>query len=102
MSVEQKGFAMMALTGEAEEIIGRTGEAQEIVGADDAAGGIVGVASALWTVGAMVSGPFCAYHGYKRNNGSIGWAIGWYLLSGFFPITPVVAYAQGFAKPIEE
>lgn len=92
MSVEQNGFAVMA----------RSGEAQEIVGASNAESSIVGVAAGLWTVGAMVSGPVVAYHGYKRNNDSIGWAIGWYLLSGFFPITPVIAYAQGFAKPIKE
>ncbi len=40
-----------------------------------------------------------AYHGYKRNN-SVGWAIGWALLGGLFPvITPVIALAQGFGKP---
>ncbi len=39
-----------------------------------------------------------AYHGYKRNN-SVGWAIGWGLLGGLFPIiTPAVAFAQGFGK----
>ncbi len=39
-----------------------------------------------------------AYHGYKRNN-SIGWAIGWALLAGFFPIITVpVSLAQGFGK----
>ena len=39
-----------------------------------------------------------AYHGYKRNH-SFGWAIGWGLLGGLFPvITPAVAVAQGFGK----
>ncbi len=48
------------------------------------------------TAGMAVS----AYHGYKRNRGSIGWTIGWALLGGAFPIiTPVVAVAQGYAKP---
>lgn len=41
-----------------------------------------------------------AYHGYRRNRGSVGWAIAWGLLGGLFPIiTPAVALAQGFAKP---
>ena len=38
-----------------------------------------------------------AYHGYKRNNGSIKWAVGWTL------VPPVIAIplmlAQGFAQP---
>jgi len=39
-----------------------------------------------------------AYHGYRRNQ-SIGWAIGWAVLAGFFPvITTAVAVAQGFGK----
>jgi hypothetical protein len=39
-----------------------------------------------------------AYHGYKRNN-SVGWAIGWALLGGVFPIITVpVSLAQGFGK----
>lgn len=39
-----------------------------------------------------------AYHGYKRNQ-SVGWAIGWGLLGGLFPIIVIpVAFAQGFGK----
>lgn len=39
-----------------------------------------------------------AYHGYKRN-GSIGWAIGWGLLGGMFPVfTTAIAFAQGIDK----
>lgn len=38
------------------------------------------------------------YHGYRRNR-SWGWALGWGLLGGIFPvITPAVAFSQGFAK----
>lgn len=41
-----------------------------------------------------------AYHGFKRNRGSVGWAIVWGLLGGMFPIITVpVAFAQGYAKP---
>jgi hypothetical protein len=47
------------------------------------------------TLGGTAAG---AYHGYKRNN-SLGWAIGWALLGGLFPvITLSVAAAQGFGK----
>ncbi len=41
-----------------------------------------------------------AYHGYKRNQ-SVGWAIWWGLMGGLFPvITPVIAVAEGYGKPI--
>ncbi len=91
MSIEQKGFEMLA----------RTGEAQEIVGAEETKekGIVAETLSALYMVGATVSGPACAYHGYKRNK-SIPWALWWgFAGSVFFPITPVIAVAQGFGKP---
>ena len=48
----------------------------------------------LWTASMAAS----AYHGYKRNE-SIGWAVGWGLLGGLFPvIVPTIAVAQGFGK----
>ena len=48
----------------------------------------------------VVSAAARAYHGYERNNGSIGWALGWGALGAIFPIvTPVVAVVQGYAKP---
>lgn len=41
-----------------------------------------------------------AYHGYKRNRGSVGWALGWALLGGIFPVITIpVSLAQGFGKP---
>jgi len=56
----------------------------------------------IYTIASPISAAVCAYHGYKRND-SVGWAIGWLLLGGMFPIiTPVIALAQGFgekAKP---
>ena len=43
-----------------------------------------------------------AYHGYKRND-SVGWAVGWALLGGLFPIIAIpVAFAQGFGKPAKK
>ena len=57
------------------------------------------VLGGIYQAGALVSGPACAYHGYKRNN-SIPWAIWWWFAgSVFFPITPVIAAAQGFGQP---
>lgn len=55
--------------------------------------------STAYAILSTVSMAASAYHGYKRNN-SIGWALGWGLLGSMFPvITPVVALAQGYAKP---
>jgi hypothetical protein len=48
-----------------------------------------------------ISAAASGFHGMRRNNGSIGWGIVWFLLGATFPIlTPVVGVAQGFAKPI--
>ena len=53
-----------------------------------------------WRVAALASGAACAYHGFKRHRGSVGWAIGWGVLGSlFFPITPAIAVAEGFGKP---
>ena len=39
-----------------------------------------------------------AYHGYRRNK-SVGWAVGWAVAAGFFPLITVgIAAAQGFGK----
>jgi hypothetical protein len=44
-----------------------------------------------------------AYHGYKRNHESVGWAIGWGLLGGLVPIITIpVSLAQGFGQPKKE
>lgn len=59
-----------------------------------------GAGQAIVGVVALASAAASAYHGYKRNHDSVGWAIGWGLLGGLFPvITPVIAVAQGYAKP---
>lgn len=55
----------------------------------------VQLAAALSLAGSVLG----AYHGYKRNN-SVGWAVAWFFLGGFFPfITIPVSLAQGFGKP---
>ncbi len=55
-----------------------------------------------WVVGglALLSGALAAYHGVKRNNGSVGWGLVWGAAGTFAPIiTPAIAIGQGFAKP---
>lgn len=56
--------------------------------------------SPLFRIAQMASVAACAYHGYKRNN-SIGWAIWWGICGGGV-ITPAIAIAQGFGKPIRK
>lgn len=54
--------------------------------------------SPVWALLSTASMAASAYHGYKRNE-SIGWAVGWGLLGGLFPvIVPTIAVAQGFGK----
>lgn len=54
----------------------------------------------VWYGLAAVSSAASAYHGYKRNRGSVGWAVAWGALGGLFPvITPAIAVAEGFGKP---
>lgn len=54
------------------------------------------VIGALSIVSAAASG----YHGVRRNRGSIGWGLWWFAVGSLFPVvTPVIALAQGFAKP---
>jgi hypothetical protein len=60
-------------------------------------------ATVAWEVAGAISGAMGAYHGYKRHNGSIGWAIGWSFLGGLLPVfTPAIALAQGFGKPLKK
>lgn len=52
-----------------------------------------------WGVLATASMAASAYHGYKRNK-SVGWAVWWGAMGFIAPIlAPVVAVAQGYAKP---
>jgi len=63
----------------------------------------VSIIAPVYSLIAMVSSGLSAYHGYKRNNGSLGWGIGWGVLGGLFPIiTPSIAAAQGFGKPAKK
>jgi hypothetical protein len=51
----------------------------------------------------LVSSVAMAYHGVKRNHGSIGYGLWWGLMGGLFPLfTPIVAIARkpGFGKPL--
>jgi hypothetical protein len=56
-----------------------------------------------WQIASLISGGMGAYHGYKRHNGSISWALGWSFLGGVFPVfVPAIALAQGFGKPLKK
>lgn len=53
----------------------------------------------FWTIASVAGMGSGAYHGYRRND-SVGWAIGWALLGGLFPVVTIpVSIAQGFGKP---
>lgn len=53
------------------------------------------VMKALVLASALASG----FHGFKRNSGSIGWGLWWFVMGSIFPIvTPALGFAQGFAK----
>lgn len=66
---------------------------------DQAANNAMGVLF-VWSAITIASVGFSAYHGAKRNRGELLPALGWGLLGGMFPvIVPVIALAQGYAKP---
>lgn len=45
------------------------------------------------------SAALSAFHGTRRNGGSIFWGLTWFSLGAVFPVvTPVVAVAQGFGQ----
>lgn len=111
-TIEDAGLFALARTGEAEEIIGALND--RIYSSAEAAPSPppptltetekkgLGAGAMAWWFLSTASMAASAYHGYKRNE-SIGWALGWGFLGSIFPIiTPVVAIAQGFAKPTPE
>ncbi len=57
------------------------------------------LSDSIWSLLSVAGAAAGAYHGYKRNHESIGWAIGWALLGSIAPVITVpVAVAQGFGK----
>lgn len=56
---------------------------------------IAGIAGAIYGIESL----FTAYHGYKRNNDSIGYGLAWWLTSG---VGLGVALGQGYAKPLNK
>lgn len=56
-------------------------------------------AAIFWTLLATAGTAISVYHGYKRNNGSIGWAAVWGIAGALVPVVTVpVAIAQGLGK----
>ena len=57
------------------------------------------ILGALSVASAVVSG----IHGFRRHRGSIGWGLMWFLGGTVFPVvTPALAIAQGFWKPMKK
>jgi hypothetical protein len=82
----------------------KTGEAEEIIGGKDIMGGtaetVAGTLALAHMVASFVGGPLGAVHGYRRNNDSIGWGIGWFFFGGMMPeIALPLMYVEGFGKP---
>lgn len=66
---------------------------------DDVRDLVIKIAATYGTLRTL-SGMASAYHGFKRNNDSLGYAIAWGL-SGLFSATPIgLALEQGYAKPL--
>jgi len=56
--------------------------------------------SVFWWLASIAGAGTGAYHGYKRNNDSVGWAIGWFFFGGILPILSIpISLAEGFGKP---
>jgi hypothetical protein len=56
-----------------------------------------------WIAASTIGGVAGIYHGYKRNHGSILWALGWSTLGSFAPfVTIPLSMAQGYGKPQEK
>jgi hypothetical protein len=51
----------------------------------------------IYGVASLAAGGIAAYHGYKRNGDSVGWAFGWYLFGAWLPFFAVpLALAEGY------
>lgn len=54
----------------------------------------------IWGVLGLAGMTMGIYHGYRRDNGSVGWALGWGLFGGTVPIIAIpLMLAEGFAEP---
>lgn len=51
------------------------------------------------TILTLSSAAVSAFHGVRRNGGSIFWGVWWFALGAIFPvITPIVGVAQGYGQ----
>lgn len=63
-------------------------------------GALGGALNTIYGLAGLAGAGLGAYHGYKRNNDSIGWAVGWGLFGSVLPILAIpIAVAQGIGKP---
>lgn len=60
----------------------------------------IGRTGTVWGLAGTAAAVALAYHGYRRNHGSIGWALAWAVVGGVsWPIALGIAWAQGFGRP---
>jgi hypothetical protein len=65
----------------------------------DANGSLNGLGIAVAGL-SLISAFASAFHGVKRNKGSVGYGLLWGAEGALFPVvTPAIAIAQGYAKP---
>jgi hypothetical protein len=94
-------IVMNGVRGGMGSLFGPEGAAAAAIPVDPATGACTTPTGARIAYGVLVaaSGALSLFHGYRRNNGSLGWGLGWFALGSLFPvITPTVAFAQGFGK----
>lgn len=64
---------------------------------------LAGIPESLSTIGAVLSIAGAAtgmYHGYLRNDQSVGWGIAWTIFGSLLPVFSIpLSLAQGFGKP---
>jgi hypothetical protein len=61
-------------------------------------GGVGGMMASIGVLEVLGAG-LGAFHGYKRNDESVPWAVGWGLLGLHFPIlTTAAAFYEGFGQ----
>jgi hypothetical protein len=54
---------------------------------------------AAYSIASLAGGALGAYHGYKRNDESVGWAIGWFFFGSILPIFALpIMFAQGLGE----
>lgn len=91
-------------TGLGFENLGQTPTTSTDAAVQQVVGGAVSAAARpvvlIWGLVTLLSIGLSAYHGYRRNRGSVEGAVGWGIAGGVFPVAvPILALVQGFGQP---